>query len=335
MGRIGAEAVTDAHDGSVLGLDLGASRTRAAVVAADGRLVARTDGPTRRDDGPVAVIADAVAMLRAVLRQVAHGSAPVVAIGVSAPGPLDAARGVLVEPPNLGPAFRDIAIAEPLSAALSLPVLVERDTNVAALAEWEFGAARGATDFIYVTVSTGIGGGIVSGGRPLTGSDGAAGELGHLLVDLDGPPCGCGGRGHLEAVSSGTGIARAAEEMIRSDSAAGLAARRRANGRALDARDIAAAEEEGDPDAARIMERARRGFAESCVALANVFNPELIVVGGSVARSQGERWLEPARRRVAEVAFRIPRERLGIVPAALGDDVSLVGALPLVRRRLS
>lgn len=322
------------RDGSVLALDLGASRTRAAVVDGNGGVVARTDRETRRAAGPEAVLADAVAMLRAVLGQAPDGPQSVHAIGVSAPGPLDAARGVLVEPPNLGGAFRNVPIAEPLSIALSLPVVVERDTNVAALAEWQFGAARGVTDFIYVTVSTGIGGGIVCDGRPLLGADGAAGELGHLVVDLDGPPCGCGARGHLEAVSSGTGIAGAAEAAIEAGSAPGLETRRRAAGRALDARDVAVAADEGDPDAERIMDRARRGFAESCVALANVFNPELIVVGGSVARAQGERWLEPARRRVAEVAFRIPRERLRIVPAALGDDVSLVGALPLVRRRL-
>ena len=182
-------------------------------------------------------------------------------------------------------------------------------------------------------MSTGIGGAIVSGGRLLGGPDGVAGELGHLLVEIDGPPCGCGARGHLEAIASGSGIARAAGSSIAAGSAAGLGALAARRGRGLDARDVADAEDAGDADAARIMERARRAFAESCVVLVNVFNPQRIVVGGSVARNQGERWLAPARERVAAIAFSVPRARVEIVPAVLGDDVGLVGALPLLRRR--
>ena len=182
-------------------------------------------------------------------------------------------------------------------------------------------------------MSTGIGGAIVSGGRLLGGPDGVAGELGHLLVEIDGPPCGCGARGHLEAIASGSGIARAAGSSIAAGSAAGLGALAARRGRGLDARDVADAEDAGDADAARIMERARRAFAESCVVLVNVFNPQRIVVGGSVARNQGERWLAPARERVAAIAFSVPRARVEIVPAELGDDVGLVGALPLLRRR--
>ena len=254
-------------------------------------------------------------------------------VGIAAPGPLDPARGTLVEPPNLPRSFAGAALAGPIGAALALPAALERDTHVAALAEWEFGAARGLTDFLYVTVSTGIGGAIVSGGRLLGGPDGVAGELGHLLVEIDGPPCGCGGRGHLEAIASGSGIARAAGSSIAAGAAAGLGALAARRGRGLDARDVADAEDAGDADAARIMERARRAFAESCVALVNVFNPQRIVVGGSVARNQGERWLAPARERVAAIAFSVPRARVEIVPAELGDDVGLVGALPLLRRR--
>jgi glucokinase len=149
---------------------------------------------------------------------------------------------------------------------------------------------------------------------------------------LNGPACGCGGRGHLEAISSGVGIARAAVEAMADGAAPGLQRLAGSLGRGLDARDVAVAEQAGDPAAVRIIARARHAFAETCVALVNTFNPELIVVGGSIARGEGDRWLDPARRSVAEHAFRIPRERVRIVPAALGDDVGLVGALPLLRR---
>lgn len=318
---------------AALALDLGASRMRAAVVEADGRILGRTAGRTPREAGPDGVIVAAVGMLRRVREAVPpEVRERLGGVGIAAPGPLDPAGGTLIEPPNLGPAFRDVRLADPIARALSLPAVLERDTNVAALAEWRFGAARDATDFLYLTVSTGIGGGIVAGGRLLTGADGVAGELGHLLVELDGPPCGCGGRGHLEAISSGSGIARAAAEAIAAGRAPDLATRVRELGRGLDARDVAEAETEGDAVAGAIMERARLAFAETCVGLVDVFNPQFVVIGGSVARNQGEGWLAPARERVARTAFRIPRGRVEIVAAALGDDVGLVGAVPLLER---
>lgn len=337
------EVIAAARDGAApgarmagtaaLALDLGASRMRAAVVEADGRIQGRTAGRTPREAGPEGVIVTAVGMLRR-LRDAAPAEVRdrIGGVGIAAPGPLDPASGTLIEPPNLGPAFRDVRLADPIARALSLPAVLERDTNVAALAEWRFGAARGATDFLYLTVSTGIGGGIVAGGRLLTGADGVAGELGHILVELDGAPCGCGGRGHLEAISSGTGIARAAAEAIAAGRAPDLATRARELGRGLDARDVAEAETDGDAAAGAIMARARVAFAEACVGLVDVFNPQFIVIGGSVARNQGEGWLGPARERVARTAFRIPRGRVEIVAAALGDDVGLVGALPLLER---
>jgi glucokinase len=324
---------------SALALDLGASRIRAGVVDRSGRVVARAEARTPVEAGPQGVVAASVSMLRRV-RDAAPGPVrdAIAGVGIAAPGPLDPARGTLVEPPNLPRSFAGAALAGPIGAALGLVAALERDTHVAALAEWEFGAARGLTDFLYLTVSTGIGGAIVSGGRLLGGPDGVAGELGHLLVEIDGPPCGCGGRGHLEGIASGSGIARTAASAIaagaanRADGLAALAARR---GRGLDARDVADAEEAGDADAARIMERARRAFAESCVSLVDVFNPQRIVVGGSVARNQGERWLAPARERVGAIAFSVPRARVEFVPAELGDDVGLVGAIPLLRRTMT
>jgi glucokinase len=326
----------DSTAGPVLALDLGASRVRAACVASQGRLLSRFDAATPRELGPAAVIDAAIGLLESARDAVAAADSDAIrGVGIAAPGPLDPVSGRLIEPPNLGPAFRDTDLAGPIGAALGLPVRLERDTHVAALAEWEFGAASGCTDFLYVTVSTGIGGAIVSGSRLVGGPDGLAGELGHLVVDLDGPPCGCGGRGHLEAISSGVAIARAASEAIAAGDAPGLAAQQAAGGgRAgapISARDVAEAEEAGDVAAARIMARARSAWAAASVSLVDVFTPQRIVVGGSIARNQGERWLDPARELVARTAFRLPRERVTIVPAALGDDVGLVGAVPLLR----
>jgi len=320
----------------ILALDLGASRIRAGVVLPDGSLAARADGLTRAAAGPDVVTADAIALLR----QVRDDAPPelrgsIGAIGISAIGPLDLARGRLRRPPNMPPTFADAPFAEPIGAALGLPWAIDRDTHVAVLGELAFGAARGARDVLYLTVSTGIGGAIVSDGRLVAGPDGVGGELGHLTLDLDGPPCGCGARGHLEAISSGSGIARAAREVIGDDQAPGLRALRdRLAPAPLTARDVAGAELDGDPDAAAIMARARFGFAQAMVSLVDMFAPELIVVGGSVARGGGESWLEPARTAVRELAFAIAAARVRIVEAALGDDVGLIGAIPLVAGRL-
>jgi glucokinase len=319
----------------VLALDLGASRIRAAVVAGDGRILTRRDGRTPGAEGPAAVVDACIGHLRAVRDEIGPRlAARLVGVGLSAPGPVDPRTGTLLEPPNLGPGFRDIPFTAPIAAALGLPAALERDTHVAALAELAFGAARGCRDFLYVTVSTGVGGAIVVDGRLYGGPDGVAGELGHLTLDLDGPPCGCGGRGHIEALSSGSGIARLATEAARAGRSPALAERlaARAPGR-LEGRDVAEIAEAGDPEAGAIMDRARRAFAVFVVGLVNVFTPERIVVGGGVATGQGERLLGPAREAVAATAFRIPRERVRIVPAALGDDVGLIGAVPLLALR--
>jgi glucokinase len=319
----------------VLALDLGASRIRAAVVAPEGRILARRDGRTPGAEGPAAVIDACIGHLRAVRDDAGPAiAAGLAGIGLAAPGPVDPRAGTLVEPPNIGPGFRDVPFAGPIGAALGLPAALERDTHVAALAELAFGAARGCRDFLYLTVSTGFGGAIVVGGRLYGGPDGVAGELGHLPVDLDGPPCACGGRGHIEAICSGSGIARLAREAALAGRSGPLAARLAARAPGpLEGRDVADAADAGDPEAGAILDRARRAFAAYVVGLVNAFAPERIVVGGSLAAGQGERLLGPARDAVVRTAFRIPRERVQIVPAALGDDVGLVGAVPLLALR--
>jgi glucokinase len=320
----------------ILAVDIGASRIRAGVVRPSGTVVARADGPTRAADGPAAVIADAIALLERVRAQASGAVRDAIdALGISALGPLDPATGHLRQPPNLPPTFADVPLSGPLGEALGLPTAIDRDTHVAALGERAFGAARGAVDFLYLTVSTGIGGAIVDDGRLVTGRLGVGGELGHLPLDMDGPPCGCGARGHLEAIASGSAIARAASEAIEAGRAPGLRALRdRLAPEALTARDVAAAEDAGDPVALEIMNRARAAFAAAVVGLVDIFAPELIVVGGSVARAQGDRLLGPARTAVRELAFPMAARRVRIVEAKLGDDVGLVGAVPLVAARL-
>lgn len=246
-------------------------------------------------------------------------------------------RGVVLEPPNLGPHFRDVAIAEELAASEGLPAFLDRDTNVAALGELAFGAARGVEDFIYLTVSTGIGGAIVSRGRIFHGPDGLAGELGHVPVSLDGPRCGCGGMGHVEAIAAGVSLAREARALVAADASPFLAERARQHGSAdeVSAKDVAEGSLAGDPACAGLMDRARRALAAACVGYVNAFNPHRIVIGGSIADAEGERMLEPIRNAIAGEAFDVLARRVRVVRAALGGDVSLAGAQPLVMARLA
>lgn len=326
----------DATDGVALALDLGGTQIRAAAVGADGSVRHRVHSPTPVGRGPEAIVSACTDRLSEVRNAaVRESDAPIIGVGISAPGPVDPFRGIVVDPPNLGRAFRDIPLAERMEQALGFPAFLDRDTQVAAMGEGTFGAAQGCTDYIYVTVSTGIGGAIVSDGRLLRGPDGTAGEIGHLLVDRTGPPCGCGARGHLEAIASGIAIARSARAAAERGESPALAEVITAAGPRFGAREVVAAAQDGDAVATAIIADACDAFALSCVTLVDLFDPKLLVVGGSLAWGLGDRLLAPARDAVARLAFRLPARRVHIVPTMLGDDVGLVGASVLVREGLA
>ena len=279
------------------------------------------------------MITAAAELLRVTRAAAEESGRDALAIGISSPGPINPWTGTIVSPPNLGPAFHGVPIAAELEQRIGLPAWLERDTNVAALGEMAYGAARGCEDFLYLTVSTGFGGAIVTGGRLVLGPDGTAGELGHLQVERDGPMCGCGGSGHVEALCSGRALARDGETALVTGRSAFLTRRAGEKGGPVDARDIADGELAGDLLCGRLMERARDAFASAIVGAVNLLNPALIVVGGSIAEHQGDRLFDPAREAVSIGTFAVPGRRVRIVPAMLGADVSLAGAWPLVASR--
>ena len=323
--------------GPVLALDLGATNARAAVVSPDGELTARHAGATPKTEGRDAIVGYCLGLLRAARDEHAAvgGQAPI-ALGVAAPGPIDPRRGSFIDPPNMGEDFFGFPIAPALAEALGLPWAMGKDTNVNILGERDFGAGEGSGDLIYLTISTGVGGAALSGGRPLVGPDLVAGELGHMTVDMDGPICGCGGVGHLEALASGTGIAVLANNVLKTDAEAPELRRIAAEiaPSPLTAVHVSDAADLGDPAATVILERARRAVAVAVVSIVNVFGPDVVILGGGIALAWGERLIAPARVAVAESAFRIQAERVKIVGAALGDDVGLIGTVPLVASAL-
>jgi predicted NBD/HSP70 family sugar kinase len=251
----------------VIAVDLGGTQIRAAVVLPDGTRLARNDRPTPSDRGPRAVVvACRDAARQARMEAPAGVAAEIAGIGVCSPGPVDPASGVILETPNLGPRFRDVPLAAELGASEDLPAFLDRDTNVAALGERAFGAARDCDDFIYLTVSTGVGGSIVSGGQLFHGPDGLAGELGHVPVDPNGPACPCGNTGCVEAIAGDAAILRH------------VAA---ATGR--DDLDIPAAAElarHGDAGAAAAFSRAGQALGRALAIVANLINPHRIVLSG-------------------------------------------------------
>ena len=328
----GAASEPDPAAMVVLALDIGGTQIRVAAILGDGTRIGRRAGPTPLSDGAEAIYRACAGMLRGTADDLpAEVRRRVAAIGISSMGPVDPWRGLVVDPPNVR-ALRDAPLADEMEARLGLPAFLDRDTNVAALAESWLGAARGCPDFLYVTVSTGLGGAVVHRGRLVLGPDGTAGELGHVTLMLDGGPrCGCGGVGHLEGISAGAGLAAQAREEVARGGSAFL--RGRAAAAPPTARDVAEGELAGDEACGMLMERARQAFAVACVGWVNAFDPALIVVGGTVAERQGERWLGAARAAVEATALRTPAARVRIVPAQLGDDVGLVGAWPLVEQR--
>ena len=320
-------------DRPVLAIDFGGTQIRAALITPDLAVHARRAVATRDEEGVDAVVAricDVAAEVRSDAP--AAGLPAPIAVGISAPGPLDPWRGVVLEPPNLA-AWHDVPIGARVADALDLPVFVERDTNVAVQAEWRYGAARGARTVVYITVSTGIGGGAIVDGRPLVGQDGTAGEVGHVTVELDGPRCGCGGAGHVEALASGTALAREARGLLERGEAPRLR-ELAASGAPVDAELLARAAADGDEACAATLERAWTAIGALCASLVNVLDPDVIVIGGSIAEHQ-PRILDVARTEIGSRSFSVPASRVRVEPSRLGDDVSLIGARPIVMERIA
>jgi len=326
--------VDEAAGQPILAIDLGGTQIRAAHVSPDRTIACRRAVLTEDSEGVDSVVSRLSALAKAVRDDALAQQLPApVGIGISAPGPLDPWRGVVVSPPNLA-GWRDVPLGERVESELDLPTFLERDTNVAVMAEWRFGSAIGTRSAIYVTVSTGIGGGIIIHGLPLIGLDGTAGEVGHITIDLDGPLCGDGMPGHAEAIGSGTAIAREGRALLERGGSRVLAALvEHAGGQEVDAALVARAADEGDTACEAIMEHAYEAVGAMCASLVNVLNPEVIVLGGSIADKR-PRLHVVVRAEVDGRAFPVPARRVRIERARFGDDVSLIGSLPIVNERL-
>ncbi|GMA65032.1 ROK family protein [Alicyclobacillus fastidiosus] len=297
-----------------IGVDLGGTKILTGLVDESGVIYKTVECPTAAQQGPDAVIDQLIRSIDEVAGSVERKE--ICGIGIGAPGPLNPVTGVVLSPPNL-PGWDNIPLRQIIEAKCGLPTFLENDANVAALAEHRFGAGRGVEDMVYITVSTGVGAGLILNGRLYGGAGGYAGEVGHTVVDTNGRLCDCGNRGCLEAVASGTAIARKAEQVFQ---------------RPMSAKDVAIMAENGSLEAKAILDEAMHYLGMGIVSIVNVFNSSRIVIGGGVSRI-GDAMFEPLRHAVRELAFPAPAAMVEIMPAELGLNSGLLGgaALPLAQ----
>jgi glucokinase len=307
-----------------LGIDLGGTKIIAGLVERGGRIVARQYCKTGAREGPEAVFDRLTDVATQLLTAEGIDRGSVTAVGVAAPGPIDTMAGVVTAPPNL-PGWQDVPLAEVIEKRLSLPAFLENDGNAAALAEYRFGAARDCEHMVYVTAGTGIGGGFILNGQPYRGTSGAAAEVGHMTLLPNGPLCGCGNRGCLEALASGTAIAREARERVARGVPTFIAELAEGDLSSISAKLVAEAADEGDIEAQLILDEAMGYFGIGMANLVNLLNPHIIVIGGGLT-NMGERLFDPVRRIIDRRAFRTSANAVEVRPAQLGHDVGLLGA---------
>jgi glucokinase len=305
-----------------LTVDLGGTRIRAARCRADGTIEARTEQYTRAEEGANAVVERIAESLRVVW----PAKGKVTSIGVVAPGPVDPFTGVIFLAPNI-PGFVNLPLRDWLQAIFKVPVIIGNDANLAGLAEWRYGAARGHSHVVYLTVSTGVGGGVIMNGHLLVGNRGLAGELGHVKIDYHGAPCQCGSVGCVESVASGTGIVRQVRERLAAGEPSKIAEMVNGNPEAINVEVIARAAEAGDELANAVLDDAFFALGMAVVSFLHSYNPSIVVIGGGVS-NLGERMFKPVRETVNQHVMD-PAYVCPIVPAQLSGDVGLLGALAL------
>ena len=316
------------EDGFVGGIDLGGTKILSLCLNQALETVGSDLRPTDAERGPEAVIETMVASLVA-----ASADNALRAVGVSTPGPCDPAHGVVTSAPNL-PGWKDVPLAALVGEKLGLPCWIENDANAAALAEHRLGAGRGSEHMLLVTLGTGIGGGLILDGHLYHGASGGAGEIGHMQLEPEGPVCGCGRRGCLEALASGVALAREAGAIVKAEPEGLVAQLATREGIPPDARILEMAADAGDRAADEAIRRAGRYLGAGLTNLVNVFNPQVIVIGGSL-RKLGERYLGVAREVVQRDAFPQHLGDVRIVEAALGDEAPAVGAALIALEKLA
>jgi len=303
-------------------IDLGGTKLRSIVADGGGRILGKDLRPSQSQDGLDVVLERMVESLDASVAAAEVEAARLRGLGIASAGAVDAVRGIVPGAPQL-PGWDDVPLARILEERTGLPTRLENDATAAALGEHRFGGGRGSRYMLYITMSTGVGGGIIIDGEMYGGKSGAAGELGHVVLDMNGPPCGCGARGCLESLASGTAIAEKGEQLLDNGKSPILARLRAENG-PVTAEMMHRAAELGDNASREVFREAGHYFGVALASYVNIFDPEVIVVGGGVAKA-GDLLLDQARVTMEDRAMAQPLKGVRLVRSELGDFGGTLG----------
>ncbi|GGH26049.1 ROK family protein [Paenibacillus segetis] len=296
-----------------VGIDIGGTKTAIGLIDSSGVILAKTSLPTDLSIKPDEMVDRMAEAVKDLITAQGIQESDLLGIGVGAPGPLNSKTGYIVKPPNL-PTWWDFPLVDSLRRHFELPISFENDATAAALAEKWLGAAQDAEHFVFITVSTGIGAGIYTHGKLLTGATGNAGDVGHFVIDASGDQCVCGQHGCWEYLASGTAIARQASALLGREVSS------------KEAFDLAAA---GDVPMKDLIDGIFRYIGIGCVTLINTFDPEMLVIGGGVSQV-GAPLFDAVKDYVSQYALNPSGRTTAIVPAALQQDAGLIGAAALV-----
>ncbi len=313
---------------------MGGTSLRALVVDRTNKILAIGKTPTPHEKKPDALIEDIAAEVIDAMESAGLKRLDLCAVSVGAPGAVDPESGLVHEAPNLG--WKNVSLAPKLSGLLGVPVLVENDVNVGTVGEHALGAGRGTQELVGIFVGTGIGGGIISGGRLYEGRRGAAGEIGHMVLQVGGPRCGCGKRGCAEALASRTAVGREVRAAIRDGAkSCVLDIMKERRKERMTSSIIARALKKKDRVMRDVLRRSEHYLGILVASVVNMMDPECVVIGGGIAERLQEDFVAPIRK-TARKYFLCQRDaaRVKIVPARLGDNAGALGAVVLARQRL-
>lgn len=311
-----------------IGIDVGGTNVKIALVDEKGKIIYSNSVPTYANMGYEYTVNNIKQAIRDLMKETNTDSKNIQGIGFDFPGQVDYKTGVVKLAPNI-PGWVNVPIAKMIEDEFHIPTKIDNDVRCAALGELNFGAGKGCENFICITVGTGVGSGLVINGKLVRGAANAAGEIGHIKLQMnDGPICGCGDTGCLEAFASGPSIVAMAQEYLKSGKSTKFRELAGAEGE-ITPYLVAKAAEAGDPVARRIFERVGTYLGMGLTSVINLLNPEKVIIGGGVAEA-GDLLLAPVRKTVQERAMVVARESVEIVPAQLGNTAGVIGASMLI-----
>lgn len=305
----------------VIGIDLGGTKISGALADLEGKVIKQYTLPTNAFEGEVPVLNRIIEVIETVLKEAGKTTNEIKAIGIGSPGPLDAKKGIIITTPNLP--FKNFKLVEPIREKFGIPTYLDNDANVAAIGENVFGAGKGTENMVFVTVSTGIGGGAIINGKIYRGNTCNALEIGHITLQKDGPRCNCGNYGCAEALASGTAIGKRAKETVAEGKETTLK-----NYENVTSYEVFQEAGKGDKVAAEILDTSLN-YLGICVAnIITSFDPEMVIIGGGVSKG-GSIVFEKIEQVVKERCFDAMAASCKIVPAGLGTDAGVIGAVAL------